>query len=206
MILTPALAPILARRAKVVACASTGNTSASAAAYGAMAGLEVIVVLPKGKIALGKLDLVIDLNFRMDTSALYSDIVLPAATWYEKDDLNTTDLHSFIHPLSAAVPPCWESKSDWQIFRAIAEKKVKEIVLFKQELTTTKIQVTYRDPAEQPLHQLQDPRRLHIAGHDQDGICAQDLRRLDLAPDDPHALFADFRIARGKWIFPVEAG
>ena len=38
-----------------VICASTGNTSASAAAYGAVAGLEVIVVLPKGKIALGKL-------------------------------------------------------------------------------------------------------------------------------------------------------
>ena len=36
-------------------CASTGNTSASAAAYGAAAGLEVIVVLPKGQIAIGKL-------------------------------------------------------------------------------------------------------------------------------------------------------
>jgi nitrate reductase alpha subunit len=70
----------------------------------------------------GKMDLVVDLNFRMDTSALYSDIVLPAATWYEKADLNSTDMHSFIHPLSAAVPPCWESKSDWQIFRAIAKK------------------------------------------------------------------------------------
>jgi nitrate reductase alpha subunit len=70
----------------------------------------------------GKMDLVVDLNFRMDTSALYSDIVLPAATWYEKADLNSTDLHSFIHPLSAAVPPCWESKSDWQIFRAVARK------------------------------------------------------------------------------------
>jgi threonine synthase len=41
--------------AKAVICASTGNTSASAAAYGAAAGLDVIVVLPKGKIALGKL-------------------------------------------------------------------------------------------------------------------------------------------------------
>ncbi|MEW6752806.1 MAG: nitrate reductase subunit alpha [Candidatus Latescibacterota bacterium] len=71
---------------------------------------------------VGKMDLVVDLNFRMDTSALYSDIVLPAATWYEKADLNSTDLHSFIHPLSAAVPPCWESKSDWQIFRAIAAR------------------------------------------------------------------------------------
>ena len=58
----------------------------------------------------GKLDLVVDLNFRMDTSALYSDIVLPAATWYEKADLNSTDLHSFIHPLSEAVPPAWESQ------------------------------------------------------------------------------------------------
>ncbi|MBI4263650.1 MAG: nitrate reductase subunit alpha [Acidobacteria bacterium] len=74
----------------------------------------------------GKMDLVVDLNFRMDTSALYSDIVLPAATWYEKADLNSTDLHSFIHPLSPAVPPCWESKSDWQIFAALA-KKVSEL-------------------------------------------------------------------------------
>ncbi len=74
----------------------------------------------------GKLDLVVDINFRMDTSALYSDIVLPTATWYEKDDLNTTDMHSFIHPLQAAVPPCWEAKSDWDIFKGLA-KKVSEL-------------------------------------------------------------------------------
>src|SRR5262245_65593431 len=41
--------------ATAIVCASTGNTSASAAAYGAAAGLEVIVVLPKGQIAIGKL-------------------------------------------------------------------------------------------------------------------------------------------------------
>ncbi len=76
--------------------------------------------------AEGKMDLVVDLNFRMDTSALYSDIVLPAATWYEKAVLNSTDLHSFIHPLSEAVPPCWESRSDWEIFRGLA-KKVSEL-------------------------------------------------------------------------------
>jgi len=69
---------------------------------------------------VGKMDLVVDLNFRMDSSALYSDIVLPAASWYEKADLNSTDLHSFIHPLSAAIPPVWESKTDWQIFRELA--------------------------------------------------------------------------------------
>jgi len=68
----------------------------------------------------GKMDLIVNLNFRMDSSALYSDIVLPAASWYEKADLNSTDLHSFIHPLSAAIPPVWESKSDWNIFRDMA--------------------------------------------------------------------------------------
>jgi nitrate reductase alpha subunit len=76
----------------------------------------------------GKMDLVVDLNFRMDTSALYSDIVLPAATWYEKDDLNTTDLHSYINPMQAAVPPAWESKSDWEIFKTVA-KKVSELAV-----------------------------------------------------------------------------
>ncbi|PCQ21172.1 threonine synthase [Klebsiella pneumoniae] len=40
---------------KIVICASTGNTSASAAAYAARAGLKAIVVIPEGKIALGKL-------------------------------------------------------------------------------------------------------------------------------------------------------
>ncbi len=68
----------------------------------------------------GKMDLVVDLNFRMDSSALYSDIVLPAASWYEKADLNSTDLHSFIHPLSAAIAPVWESKTDWDIFKELA--------------------------------------------------------------------------------------
>jgi threonine synthase len=41
--------------AEVIICASTGNTSASAAAYGAAAGLQVVVVLPAGHIAVGKL-------------------------------------------------------------------------------------------------------------------------------------------------------
>jgi nitrate reductase / nitrite oxidoreductase, alpha subunit len=73
----------------------------------------------------GKMDLVVDLNFRMDTSALYSDIVLPTASWYEKDDLNTTDMHTFVHPLSAAIAPVWESKSDWDIFKEIAKETAK---------------------------------------------------------------------------------
>ncbi len=68
----------------------------------------------------GKLDLLVTLDFRMCTTALYSDVVLPTATWYEKNDLNTSDMHPFIHPLSKAVDPAWEARSDWDIFKGIA--------------------------------------------------------------------------------------
>jgi nitrate reductase alpha subunit len=91
----------------------------------------------------GKMDLVVDLNFRMDTSALYSDIILPSASWYEKDDLNTTDLHSYIHPMGAAVPPCWESKPDWEIFRMLAGKL--------SELAPTHFPKPFRDVVATPL-------------------------------------------------------
>ncbi|MDR0297865.1 MAG: nitrate reductase subunit alpha [Streptococcaceae bacterium] len=70
----------------------------------------------------GKLDLVVTLDFRMVATPMYSDIVLPAATWYEKEDLSSTDMHPFIHPFNAAVSPLWESKTDWQIFRQLAKK------------------------------------------------------------------------------------
>jgi threonine synthase len=50
-----AVAKALEEGARAIICASTGNTSASAAAYGAHAGLEVVVVLPRGQIATGKL-------------------------------------------------------------------------------------------------------------------------------------------------------
>jgi nitrate reductase alpha subunit len=69
----------------------------------------------------GKLDLLVTLDFRMSTTCLYSDIVLPTATWYEKHDLNTSDMHPFIHPLSAAVDPAWESRTDWEIYKGIAK-------------------------------------------------------------------------------------
>lgn len=69
-----------------------------------------------------KLDLMVDINFRLNSTGAYSDIILPTATWYEKNDLNTTDMHPFVHPLGEAVSPAWESKSDWKIFQTIAKK------------------------------------------------------------------------------------
>jgi complex iron-sulfur molybdoenzyme family reductase subunit alpha len=73
-----------------------------------------------------QLDLVVDINYRMDTTALYSDVVLPASSYYEKTDLNSTDCHSFIHPFGKALDPLFESKTDWQVFAALA-KKVAEL-------------------------------------------------------------------------------
>ncbi|MCC6876478.1 MAG: nitrate reductase subunit alpha [Sandaracinaceae bacterium] len=93
------------------------NFIAKERAEGEVEEIEWVKDAPKGKF-----DLIVDLNFRMDTSALYSDIVLPAASWYEKCDINSTDLHTYIHPLSEAVPPVWESKSDWEIFKAFSRK------------------------------------------------------------------------------------
>ena len=46
----------------------------------------------------------------MDTTALYCDVVLPAASYYEKTDLNSTDCHSYIHPFGKVLDPLFESK------------------------------------------------------------------------------------------------
>jgi nitrate reductase alpha subunit len=72
--------------------------------------------------AEGKLDLFTTIDFRMNGSCIYSDVVLPAATWYEKHDISSTDMHPFVHPFNEAVPPPWEAKTDWQIFNLIARK------------------------------------------------------------------------------------
>ena len=63
----------------------------------------------------------------MSTTCVYSDIVLPTATWYEKNDLNTSDMHPFIHPLTAAVDPAWEARTDWQIYKDIAPGMFSEV-------------------------------------------------------------------------------
>jgi nitrate reductase alpha subunit len=69
----------------------------------------------------GKLDLLVTIDFRMSTTCMYSDIVLPTATWYEKNDLNTSDMHPFIHPLTSAVDPVWGARNDWEIYKGIAK-------------------------------------------------------------------------------------
>ncbi|AXI00996.1 nitrate reductase subunit alpha [Sporosarcina sp. PTS2304] len=91
----------------------------------------------------GKLDLLVALDFRMTATPLYADLVLPAATWYEKVDLSSTDMHPFVHPFNPAVNPLWESRSDWDIYRTIAETF--------SELAKIHLPGVYKDLVTSPL-------------------------------------------------------
>ncbi len=108
----------------------------------------------------GKLDLLIDIDFRMNDTGLYADLVLPAATWYEKYDLSSTDMHPFIHPFNPAIAPPWETRSDWDFFKELARtfselakrhfpKPVKDIV-------ATPLLHDSRDETAQPYGRIMD--------------------------------------------------
>ena len=70
----------------------------------------------------GKLDLAVTIDFRMTSTCTYSDIVLPAATWYEKYDISSTDMHPFVHSFNPAIPPPWETRTDFEAFATIARQ------------------------------------------------------------------------------------
>lgn len=70
----------------------------------------------------GKLDLLVSADFRMTSTTLLSDIVLPAATWYEKHDLSSTDMHPFVHAFTPAIDPPWEAKTDFDAFHLLARR------------------------------------------------------------------------------------
>ena len=69
---------------------------------------------------VGKLDLMWTADFRNTSTTLHSDVVLPAATWYEKHDISSTDMHPFVHSFNAAIDPPWEARTDFQVFQTLA--------------------------------------------------------------------------------------
>ena len=83
-------------------------------------GTPPVDVTCDGDIPEGKLDLMMSIDFRMTSTTLVSDVVLPAATWYEKADISSTDMHPYVHAFSAATDPPWETRSDFEAFGAIA--------------------------------------------------------------------------------------
>jgi len=118
-------------RANLLGSAAKGNeyflrhllgTDSSLSAVDAPEELRPRDIVWRDEAPTGKLDLLCTLDFRMTSSTIFSDVVLPAATWYEKHDINTTDMHPFIHSFNPAINPPWQTKTDWDIFQAIAEK------------------------------------------------------------------------------------
>lgn len=112
------------------------------------------------EIPQGKLDLLINLDFRMTGTALYSDIILPAATWYEKYDISSTDMHPFIHPFNPAIAPPWEARSDWDAFKELAKtfSKLAETSLPGTKKDIVTIPLLHDSPGEisQPYGKISD--------------------------------------------------
>lgn len=98
------------------------GTDSAATAVEAPPEMRPTDVVWPDEAAEGRLDLLTTIDFRMTSSTILSDVVLPAATWYEKHDLSTTDMHPFIHSFNPAIAPPWQTKSDWDTWKVIAEK------------------------------------------------------------------------------------
>jgi nitrate reductase alpha subunit len=108
---------------------------------------------------VGKLDLFTTIDFRMNGSCLYSDVVLPAATWYEKNDISSTDLHPFVHTFGEAVPPPWEARTDFDAFRLITERFTELAATHlgvRRDLVAAPLQHDQPDELAQPLGEVRD--------------------------------------------------
>ncbi len=89
---------------------------------------------------LPKLRLLVTVDWRMSTTGLYSDYVLPAAGYYEKDDITwATPIAPFAHVTTKAVEPLGEAKHEWQ-FHCLLLKEL-------QAQAVAAGQTTYRDRA-----------------------------------------------------------
>ncbi|MTD54612.1 nitrate reductase subunit alpha [Amycolatopsis sp. RM579] len=116
-------------RANLLGSSAKGNeyflkhllgTDSSVRAQEAPPGARPREVVWREEAPTGKLDLLLTMDFRMTSTTIYSDIVLPAATWYEKYDLSSTDMHPFVHSFNPAIAPPWQTRTDWDAFHTIA--------------------------------------------------------------------------------------
>ncbi|NEE00630.1 nitrate reductase subunit alpha [Phytoactinopolyspora halotolerans] len=110
----------------------------------------------------GKLDLVLSMDFRMTSTTLLSDVVLPAATWYEKHDLSSTDMHPYVHAFNPAIDPPWETRTDFDAFNAIARAfsrlSAKHLGV-RKDLVATALQHDTPGEVAQPGGSVRDWRR-----------------------------------------------
>ncbi|MDK2372891.1 MAG: molybdopterin-dependent oxidoreductase [Candidatus Korarchaeota archaeon] len=67
------------------------------------------------------LELVVVIDFRVNSTAVFADYVLPAATWYEKFDLETTPMHVYLQAFNKVIEPVDESKHDFYVYKELAK-------------------------------------------------------------------------------------
>jgi nitrate reductase alpha subunit len=118
-------------RANLLGSSAKGNeyflrhvlgTDSSLRAEQAASGVRPRDVVWHEEAPEGKLDMLLSLDFRQTSTTVFSDVVLPAATWYEKHDLNTTDMHPYVHSFNPAIAPPWQTRTDWDAWLTIAAK------------------------------------------------------------------------------------
>ncbi|MFF8475662.1 nitrate reductase subunit alpha [Streptomyces sp. NPDC015414] len=116
-------------RANLLGSSAKGNeyflrhllgTDSSVNATEAPPGARPRDVVWREEAPTGKLDLLLTLDFRMTSTTVFSDVVLPAATWYEKHDLSSTDMHPYVHAFNPAIAPPWQTRTDWDAFNTLA--------------------------------------------------------------------------------------
>ncbi len=116
----------------------------------------------------GKLDLLLSADFRMTSTTLLSDIILPAATWYEKNDLSSTDMHPFVHAFSPAIDPPWEAKTDFDLFHRLAtafSEQAKTHLGVRHDLVSTPMQHDTPGETAQPKGTVDDWHQSTTVGH-----------------------------------------
>ena len=118
-------------------------------------------VVWRDEAAAGKLDLLVALDFRMTSTTQFADVILPAATWYEKSDLSCTDLHPYVHSFNAAIDPPWEARSDWDAFAALARvfsRLAAKRLGVRRDLVATALAHDTPAEASQPFGEVRDWR------------------------------------------------
>jgi len=136
-----------------------GTSDPAVRAEESQPGVRPREVVWRDEAPTGKVDLLTTIDFRMTSNGLFSDVVLPAATWYEKYDLSSTDMHAFIHSFNQAVPPPWEAKTDWDAFNLVArtfsDLAAKHLGT-RKDLIAAPLAHDSRDELAQPMGEVRD--------------------------------------------------
>ena len=103
----------------------------------------------------------------MTSTTLLSDVVCPAATWYEKHDLSSTDMHPFVHAFTPAIDPPWETRPTSSLppaRAAVLASWPRTHLGVRQDLVSVPLQHDTPGETAQPGGVVRDWRDRRVAG------------------------------------------